>query len=82
MESTEAAPQKIPMQRVESSQIDAIGYDPETKTLAVTFSNMATYHYFDVPPEAHAALIGAESIGSHFYRHFKKAGYRFQRQPA
>jgi len=64
----------IPMTPVASNQVKAIGYDPETKTLAVTFTRGAgaIYHYPDVTPEQHAAFVGAESIGKHFGAHIQK----------
>ena len=68
----EARPQ-IQLVPVESNQVKAIGYDPETKTLAVTFNRGqgAIYHYAGVEPETHAAFIGAESIGKFFGQHIK-----------
>lgn len=61
------------MRRTEvvSSQIHSIGYSPETLTLEVQFKGKGdapgpVYRYSDVQPEAHAALIGAESVGRHF----------------
>jgi len=57
------------MQAVESSNIVAIGYDEEDRRLRVTFKNGgATYDYLNVEPETHAAVIGADSVGSAFHR--------------
>lgn len=69
---------------VKSSQIAAIGYDAETKTLAVEFLGKGTaprsvYHYHDVPPETHAALMGAESIGKYFGANVR-AAHKFTKQ--
>lgn len=63
----------IPMTPVESNQVKAIGYDVETKTLAVTFTRGAgaVYHYPGVSPEQHAAFVSAESIGKHFGAHIQ-----------
>lgn len=63
----------IALQPVESSQVKAIGYDRETKTLAVQFTRGtgAIYHYPNVEPETHQAFIGAESIGVFFGKHIK-----------
>lgn len=74
---TEPRPQ-IPLTEVESSQVKAIGYDPETKTLAVTFprGTGAIYHYPDVEPETHAAFIGAESIGKFFDANIKTLPFK------
>ncbi len=63
----------ISMSDVKSNQIKAVGYDAATQTLAVTFTRGAgaIYHYPNVTPEAHAAFVGAESIGKHFGQHIQ-----------
>lgn len=68
----------IPLNPVESSQIAAIGHDPETSTLAIQFKGKgdapgSVYHYQNFDAEQFRALSGAESIGSHFYQHIKPA---------
>jgi len=75
---------EIPMLKVNSSQVAAIGYDPATKTLACQFTRGtgAIYHYPDVSPEQHAAFIGAESIGTHFGQHIKSLPFKKYRAPA
>lgn len=82
--SEEPRPQ-IELKPVESNQVKAVGYDPETKTLAVIFTlgTGAIYHYPDVTPEQHAAFIGAESIGGHFGKHIKSLPFtKFAAEPA
>lgn len=59
-----------------STNIEAIGYHPESQTMHVEFKggtpeNPRVYEYVGVTPEEHAALIKAESIGSHFARKIK-----------
>ncbi|MDE3023689.1 MAG: KTSC domain-containing protein [Pseudomonadota bacterium] len=65
----------IAMDAVSSSQIAAIGHDSKTKTLAIRFTSKSgtgsLYHYANFDDEAFAAFKGAESIGSHFYKHIK-----------
>ena len=56
---------------VKSSNIAAVGFDPATSTLGVQFSSGATYHYAGVSAEDHAALMGADSIGSHFAKNIR-----------
>lgn len=65
--------QHIPMVPVESNQIGAIGFDPATNTLAVTFSRGAgaIYHYSGVSPELHAEFMAAESKGAFFGQRIK-----------
>lgn len=68
----------IPMAPVTSNQVAAIGYDPATQTLAVTFTRGPgnVYHYPDVSPELHAEFVAAESIGSFFGQRIKALPFK------
>lgn len=57
---------KIDMKPVTSSNIAALGYDSESKTLAVQFITGSEYRYHNVSQETYDALLGAQSIGKHF----------------
>ena len=67
------------MKFVESSQIVAIGHDPETNTLAILFYRGwgdnkrvgSLYHYQNFTAEDFAAFRDAESKGKHFGAHIK-----------
>jgi hypothetical protein len=63
----------IAMTPVESNQVKAIGYDPSTKTLAVTFTRGPghIYHYPNVSSELHADFMASESKGTFFGTHVK-----------
>ncbi len=66
----------IKLNAVESSQIAAIGHDPDTSTLAIQFKGKgdapgSVYHYQNFDAEQFRELSGAPSIGSHFYKHIK-----------
>lgn len=65
----------IELHKVESSQIAAIGHDPDTNTLAIQFAAKSgtgsIYHYANFTAEDFAAFRGAESIGSHFGKFIK-----------
>ncbi len=56
---------------VVSSNIKAVGYHAETQTLDVEFASSRIYRFAGVPQQAYDALVGAESIGSHFARHVR-----------
>ncbi len=73
---------QIALQPVESNQVGAIGYDQDTKTLAVQFRRgaLAIYHYANVEPETFEAFRGAESIGTYFGKHIK--ALPFEKFPA
>lgn len=68
----------IPMTEVESGQVKAIGYSPETKTLSVVFQHGkgAIYHYPNVEPKVHADFLAAESIGTFFGKHIKALPFK------
>lgn len=59
------------MEKVNSSNVSEIGYNPETKVLSVRFSKGGLYHYSNVAPEKYEALRKADSIGSHLHQHIK-----------
>ena len=59
------------MQRVESTNIKAIGHDPATNTLRVEFRNGGVYDYSNISPEKHASFLTAASKGKHFHRHIR-----------
>lgn len=67
----------IPLTPVTSSQIHAIGHDPETNTLAIQFKAKAgegsIYHYSNFTEQHFEEFKAAESIGSHFKRVIKPA---------
>lgn len=50
---------------VESSMIQAAGYDEATETLEVVFNSGKTYRYFQVPKDVWEGLLEADSKGSY-----------------
>jgi hypothetical protein len=59
------------MQPVDSSSIDAIGYDPKRRALVVRFKGGATHLHEGVSADQHAAFMAADSIGRHFVKHIR-----------
>lgn len=61
------------MQRdpVISSNIAAIGYDPDTQGLEVEFTGGGVYLYRGVPQDVHTAFMADESKGRFFASHIK-----------
>ncbi|MGY3128808.1 hypothetical protein ACVWW9_002337 [Agrococcus sp. UYP33] len=51
------------MQHVESSSVDAVGFDPARNELTVRFVSGDTYVYGMVPRAMFEALLTADSIG-------------------
>lgn len=59
------------MQSVTSSQVESVGYDAASKTLAVKFKNGGEYQYDGPPPELYDSMLKAESIGKFLGAHVK-----------
>jgi hypothetical protein len=66
-------------ENVISSSIHALGYDSETSTMGVIFTNGAEYHYKSVDLETFERVKTANSIGKAFDLLVKKAGFAFER---
>lgn len=64
---------------VSSSNLSAVGYDPETQTLEVEFLDGGLYRYSNVPSTIHAGLMSASSHGSYFDAYIKKGGYLYSK---
>lgn len=59
------------MTPVKSSNIAAVGHDPHTSELTVEFKNGGRYIYHGISADQHAALMKADSIGSHLHKYIK-----------
>lgn len=71
---------KIVLTPVDSSQIEAVGYDDATKTLALKFKHGGSvYHYDNVPPELYADFSAAESKGSFFGKRIKNGSFNYRK---
>ena len=55
------------MKQVKSSNIEQIGYDPESEVLNIKFSKGSTYAYFGVSQQAFNEMEKAESVGKFFF---------------
>lgn len=64
---------------VQSSNVKSVGYDPDSKTLAIEFKDGSVYHYHDVESSAHEELMGSKSIGKHIHSAIK-GNYKFSKQ--
>ena len=65
-------------QRVSSSSIRSVGYDPDTEILEIELRNGGIYQYFQVPAKEHDSLVNAASIGRYYAKIIKPA-YKFRR---
>lgn len=64
---------------VDSTNIEAIGYDSDSMELHIRFLNTgATYIYSNVPEAVFEELMSADSKGSYFNRNIKPT-YKFEK---
>jgi hypothetical protein len=59
--------------KVESSSIESLGYDFDTRTLEIEFKRGAIYQYKNVESDILIKLIFAESIGKYFAQYIKNS---------
>ena len=67
--------------RIDSTSLESVGYEAESKTLEVEFLHGGVYRYFEVPEAIHAELMKAESKGRFFQANIRNK-FRFERTPA
>lgn len=72
---SEVAMDRIP---IRSTNIKEVGYDAESGTLEIMFSDGGIYRYFGVPESIYDGLISAASTGQYFHRMIRDR-YRFSR---
>lgn len=63
--------------RVSSSNLEDVGYDPQTRTLEIGFLNGSVYQYLNVPQSHYTGLMSAASHGTYLDTYIKKGGYSF-----
>lgn len=57
---------------VSSSNLVAVGYEPQTKTLRIQFHN-GTYDYYNVPENEYQNLMNASSKGQYHAKYIKNS---------
>lgn len=66
------------MTPVNSSNIEAVGYDPDSATLTMQFKKGSVYEYYDVPQYEYDGLMAADSKGEYAHANIYK-NYRQQK---
>ena len=69
---------KILRQHVSSSNIQSIGYDPNSNTLEVAFQHGGIYQYYNVPEFIYNGIMSAGSKGSYLHQNIK-GKYRYRK---
>ena len=64
-------------ERVQSSSLAEVGYEPRGHVLEVRFRNGGLYRYYEVPRQVYRALMSAESLGA-FMNHAIRGHYRYE----
>jgi hypothetical protein len=65
--------------KVQSSNIDQIGYDKDEGKLGVIFNNGGEYHYPSFPESLYNDFMASSSHG-HFFSEYIKHDYAFQKR--
>lgn len=73
MREPDTATAAITMESVVSSNVESIGYDAASMTLAIKFKSGALYHYYNVPATTYTQMKTCESIGSYVSRNVRTA---------
>lgn len=63
----------MPLTPVESSNIKAVDYEPDSRALTVEFHSGAQHRYEDVSAEKHAEFMKSDSKGSYFHANIRGA---------
>jgi hypothetical protein len=64
---------------VQSSNVTSVGYDPDSKTLAIEFKDGSVYHYHDVESSTHEELVSSKSVGKFIHSNIK-GNYKHSKQ--
>ena len=56
---------------VSSSNVKSVGFDSDTGTLAIEFSDGSIYHYADCSKDHYNNLLAAKSVGSYIHNNIK-----------
>lgn len=67
----------VEMVYVESSNLQAIGYDEIQQILYIEFKKSGTYQYFGVDKSIYDGFFNADSKGKYFDQTIKKARYSY-----
>lgn len=63
------------MIRVASSNLWAVDYNPQTRTLTIQFRSGRIYEYYNVPQNVFDGLLAAPSKGRYHHRYIKRYSY-------
>ena len=56
---------------VESTQLSAVAYNPDTREMRIQFAKGQIYSYSNVPSDIYDSLLNAPSVGQYFNTNVK-----------
>jgi hypothetical protein len=62
---------------IQSTNLRAIGYEPDTMLMQIQFSNGSLYSYQNVEPETYQALVTSPDPGKFFAEIIKPQRYKY-----
>lgn len=66
-------------QKVESSNLESVGYQAPSMILEIEFKNGGIYQYFNVPESIFIDLMNASSHGSYFHANIRNGGFAYEK---
>ncbi len=66
------------MTNVDSSNVEAVGYDEDSSTLQIEFKDGSMYQYFDVSEDVFIGLRDTDSVGG-YLNSVIKGSYRYSK---
>lgn len=60
--------------KVESSNVESVGFDRDAGILEVEYKNKKVYQYPEATADEYAALLAADSKGRFLHQHFVQGG--------
>lgn len=67
------------MDNMDSSNIHAVAYNPQTLLLMITFKSGSTYFYGNIPERIFDGLVGASSHGKYFWANIRNKNYPYEK---
>ena len=65
--------------KVESSNVESVGFDRDAGILEVEYKNKKVYQYPEATADEYAALLAADSKGRFLHQHFVQGGRAYTR---
>ena len=71
----------VKLKKIESSAIQAIGYNPDSQKLYILFHESGVYRFDNVPPTLFEQLQQAQSVGKFYNQRIKAYPLQYPEKP-